>query len=67
MGSEFNINMKEEIYIRLLKISKTLNIDKQKLVDLAFEELFDLIINEPSIFLERMGIIDNLKEILSEE
>lgn len=48
-------------------ISKSLNIEKQKLVELAFNDLFDLILSDPSIFLEKVGIIDNLKRALSEE
>lgn len=67
MSKEYNITTSEEIFKKLSEISKNLNINKQKLVELAFQELFDLVLSDPSIFLEKVGIIDNLKRIISEE
>ncbi len=67
MSSENNITTTKDIYKKLTLICKTFNIDRQKLVDLAFNELFDLILTDPSIFLEKIGIIDNIKRIFHEE
>jgi len=42
-------------------------VDINKLIDLAFYELFDLVLSDSSIFLEKIGTIDNLKKIISEK
>jgi hypothetical protein len=67
MSKEYNIVTSEETYKKLSEISKSLNINIQELVKLAFHELFELVLADPSIFLEKVGIIDNLKSIISEE
>ena len=67
ISNEHNITTTKDTYKKLSMISKSLNIEEQKLVELAFNELFDLILSDPSIFLEKVGIIDNLKRALSEE
>jgi len=67
MSIEHNITTTKDIYKKLTLICETFNIDKQKLVELAFNELFDLILTDPSIFLEKIGVIDNIKRIFNEE
>ncbi len=67
MSKEYNITTSEETYRKISEISKSLNISIEKLVELAFHDLFELVLSDPSIFLEKVGIIDNLKSIISEE
>jgi len=65
MSKEYNIATSEETYRKISEISKSLNISIQKLVELAFHELFELVLSDPSIFLEKVGIIDNIRGIIS--
>ena len=66
MSKEYNITTSEETFRKISEINKSLNIGIQKLVELAFNELFELVLSDPSIFLEKVGIIDNLKGIISD-
>lgn len=66
--SETNsIQIQKEIFEKLDKLSKILNVSMDILIGLAFHELFELGLSDPSIFLEKVGIIDKMKEIISDK
>jgi len=67
LSEKVPIQISSEIYEKLNNLSKSLNVDINKLIDLAFYELFDLVLSDSSIFLEKIGTIDNLKKIISEK
>jgi len=67
LSDKVPIQISNDIYEKLTKLSKSLNVDFNKLIDLAFYELFDLVLSDPSIFLEKIGTIDNLKKIISKK
>ncbi len=63
MSDEHKFPISEETYKKITEISKSLNVDLEDIVNLAFHELFDLIFNDPLIFLEKIGLIEKLKKI----
>ena len=63
MNDEFKLPISEEIYKKIAEIGKSLNLDMKDIVNVAFHELFDLILNDPLIFLEKIGLIEKLKKI----
>ncbi|MEE9378881.1 MAG: hypothetical protein V3V33_12690 [Candidatus Lokiarchaeia archaeon] len=65
--NEHNITISEEIYKRLTDLSKTLSVNINTLIELAFYEFFDLVVSDPYIFLEKVGIIERLQKIITEE
>ncbi len=64
MQNSYKISIPKDLYEKLEKLSELLKISIQEIVQLAIKELFDLIKNDSEIFLERLGIIKNLKEIV---
>ncbi|KKM91252.1 hypothetical protein LCGC14_1230380 [marine sediment metagenome] len=67
LSEKNSIQIQKEIFEKLDKLSKILNVSKEELIELAFNELFELVLSDPSIFLEKVGIIDNIKKIISEK
>ncbi|KKK40713.1 MAG: hypothetical protein Lokiarch_49120 [Candidatus Lokiarchaeum sp. GC14_75] len=67
MGNEYNFPVSEGTYKKITEISNSLNIEKETLINLAFHELFDLIINDSQIFLEKIGTIEKLRNIINKE
>ncbi|TFG10017.1 MAG: hypothetical protein EU535_08600 [Promethearchaeota archaeon] len=64
MNSEFKISVPDEFHEKLKKLANLLNISLQELTRLAFKEFFELIRNDPEIFLDDFGLIDKLKDII---
>jgi len=67
LSKEYSFQVSKEVSEKLTKLSKSLGVNINELIELAFHELFDLVLSDPSIFLEKIGIIDNLKEIINEK
>ena len=67
MSNEYNFPVSEGTYKKITEISNSLNIEKETLINLAFHELFDLIINDSQIFLEKIGTIEKLRNIINNE
>ncbi|KKN20546.1 hypothetical protein LCGC14_0934360 [marine sediment metagenome] len=67
MSNEYNFPVSEGTYKKITEISNSLNIEKETLINLAFHELFDLIINDSQIFLEKIGTIEKLRNIINKE
>jgi len=67
LSEKNSIQIQKEIFEKLDKLSKILNVSMDILIKLAFHELFELVLCDPSIFLEKVGIIDNLKKIISDK
>ena len=67
MSNEYNFPVSKGTYIKITEISNSLNIEKETLINLAFHELFDLIINDSQIFLEKIGTIEKLRNIINNE
>ena len=65
MNDEYKFPISKEIYNKITEISKSLNIDMEDIVNLAFHELFDLILNDSLIFLEKIGTLEKLRKILN--
>lgn len=66
MAEENNYKISKVHYDRLIKISQIFNIGVEELMDYAINHLFDLIKNEPIVFLEEFGIVDHLKSVASD-
>jgi hypothetical protein len=64
MEEKFGVPVSKEIYDKLKKLADFLNSDLKSISNLAFEEFFNLIKEQPETFLEIVGQIDDLKKIL---
>lgn len=67
MSNEYNFLVSKGTYTKITEISNSLNIEKETLINLAFHELFDLIKNDSQIFLEKIGTIEKLRNIINNE
>ena len=67
MSNEYDFPVSKGTYKKITEISNSLNIEKETLINLAFHELFDLIINDSQIFLEKIGTIEKLRNIINNE
>ena len=67
LSEKSSIQISRMVFEKLNELSKTLSVSIDELIELAFHELFDLVLSDPSIFLEKVGIVDNLKKIISED
>ena len=67
MNNEYNFPVSKGTYNKITELSNSLNIEKETLINLAFHELFDLIINDSQIFLEKIGTIEKLRAIINNE
>ncbi len=67
LSEKNSIQIQKAIFEKLDKLCKILNVSMDILIGLAFHELFDLVLSDPSIFLEKVGIIDKMKEIISDK
>ncbi|KKN25305.1 hypothetical protein LCGC14_0886150 [marine sediment metagenome] len=65
MNNEYNFPVSKGTYKKITELSNSLNIEKETLINLAFHELFDLIINDSQIFLEKIGTIEKLRKIIN--
>jgi hypothetical protein len=54
-------------YSKLKKLSQKLGVDVPKLMDIALDEFFELVCYETEIFLEKLGLIDSLKNIIKDQ
>ncbi len=67
LSEKNSIQILKVTFEKLNELSKVLGVSKDKLIELAFHELFELVLCDPSIFLEKVGIVDNIKKIISDK
>ena len=61
MINKHEIVISDESYAKLKKLSELLKTDVDFLIQIAFNEFFELIRDDPMIFLEQVGLISRLK------
>ncbi|MBD3340653.1 MAG: hypothetical protein GF353_16215 [Candidatus Lokiarchaeota archaeon] len=64
VNEEIRVPISEVWYSKLKKVGSLLNIDLNKLINLAFKEFFDMILNDTELFLDEIGLVDKLKNCL---
>jgi len=67
MSDEYIFPVSKGTYNKITELSNSLNIEKETLINLAFHELFDLILNDSQIFLDKIGTIEKLRKIVNKE
>ncbi|TXT61275.1 MAG: hypothetical protein BAJALOKI2v1_40069 [Promethearchaeota archaeon] len=66
MNDECKIEISNEYKTKLEKISEVLNVSISKMIEIAFNEFFELVYCDTDIFLEKIGLLDNLREVINE-
>ncbi len=65
MENDREIPILKDTYKKLEEIAAKYNLDVQDLSTLAFNHIFDLIQGDPFIFLDSIGLINELKMIVT--
>ena len=64
---DHKISVSNDLFKKLERLALLLKVNIHNLVDLAFKDFFQYIKDDPTIFLENFGVLDELKEIIDEE
>lgn len=64
MEEDHKLSVSKYIYEKLIELKDFLNTDLKRLAEFAFEELFQLVRDEPDTFLEIFGQFDRLRKII---
>lgn len=60
------IEIRDDVYSKLQRLSNKLGVEISELMEIAFDEFFELVCYETEIFLEKIGLIESLKNVIKE-
>lgn len=66
MEDPYKIEIRGDVYSKLERLSEKLGVKISKLIDIAFDEFFELVCYETEVFLEKIGLIESLKNVIKE-
>jgi hypothetical protein len=64
MEEPHKIEIRDDVYSKLRRLSNKLGVGISELMEIALDDFFELVCYETEIFLEKIGLIESLKNVI---